>query len=134
MYTHELADALKKLATILKNGPNMQLGEISDLIGSFSKPNAHSIKPTRSDDLPMALSALLSLARIDKQEWIKLIEDMKLDVEIRPRDASRDIMGKVLRVLEINPEARMRLEKRVNSKDIQASPELARALSSLLSK
>ena len=134
MYTHELADALKKLATILKNGPNMQLGEISDLIGSFSKVNVHPIKPTRSDDLPVALSALLSLARIDKQEWIKLIEDMKLDVEIRPRDASRDIMGKVLRVLEINPEARMRLEKRVNSKDIQASPELARALSSLLSK
>jgi len=134
MYTHELADALKKLATILKNGPNMQLGEISDLVASFSRPSVHSIKSKGSDDLPMALSALLSLARIDKQEWIKLIEDMRLDVEIRPRDASRDIMGKVLRVLEINPEARMRLQKRVNSKDVQASPELARALSSLLSK
>lgn len=134
MYTHELADALKKMASILKNGPNLQLGEISDLVSSLARSSDHVVKPKRSDDLPIALSALLSLARIDKHEWLKLIEDMKLDVEVRPRDASRDIMGKVLRVLEASPEARMRLEKRVNSKDVQASPELARALSSLLSK
>lgn len=133
MYTHELADALRKLASLLKSGPNVQLGDISDLVGTLSRGQSSHRQP-KPGDLPIALNALLSLSSIDKTEWLALIQDLNFPIEIRPRDASRDIMGKVLRHLEINPEARMRLEKQVQSKDVRASPELARALSSLLSK
>lgn len=84
------------------------------------------------DDLPIALSALVSLSRVDKAEWINLISELGLQIEVRPRDASRDILGKVLKILETEPEARDRLQRRVRNKEAHGSPELARALSSLL--
>ncbi|MPN10979.1 hypothetical protein SDC9_158277 [bioreactor metagenome] len=133
MYTHELADALRKLATVLKKGQNVELGELSDLMGAFI-PDRSLYKSSRSGDLPLALNALLSLSSFDKTEWVALIGDLGLPIQIRPRDASRDIMGKVLKHLEVNPDARKRLEFRVHNRDSRASPELARALSSLLSR
>lgn len=134
MYTHELAEALRKLASLLKSGPNVQLGDLSDLISTMARDRPSPPRSARPGDLPIALSALLSLSRVDKNEWLSLIQDLNLDIDIRPRDASRDIMGKVLKTLEVNPDARRRLEIRVHNKDVRASPELARALSSLLSK
>lgn len=132
MYTHDFADALKQLAAILRRGPNVELVELS----SVFQPSRHGFsgQTNRRDDLPIALSALLSLSRIDKKEWIDLVQELGLKVEIRPRDASRDILGKVLKTLEDEPAARERLERRVKSKEKLASPELARALSSLLGK
>jgi len=128
MHTHELADALKKLASFLKRGPDVDVADLSMLFG-MSSP---SIESRSKDELPIALSALLRLSRIDKNEWIELIKDLGLHIEVRPRDASRDILGKVLRLLETEPEARDRLQRRVRNKEAHGSPELARALSSLL--
>jgi hypothetical protein len=133
MYTHELAEALKKLANALKNSPNVDIGELSTLLNPMTHV-ASNHSSGKSEDLPIALSALVSLSRVDKTEWIKLIGDLGLSVEIRPRDASRDILGKVLRILETEPEARERLQRRVSNREAQGSPELARALSSLLSR
>lgn len=133
MKTHELANALKTLASALKSGPDVDLHDLKGLLNLGSGGTPYLSAPTQSGDLPIALSALLSLSRIDKQEWIKLIKDLGLDIEIRPRDASRDIVGKVLRILEGDPDARMRLSRKVNSRETPSSPELARALSSLLS-
>lgn len=133
MKTHELANALKLLAAALKNGPDIELHDLKDLLNVGAYHSSYFSLTPPSKDLPIALSALLSLSRIDKQEWIKLISDLGLNIEIRPRDASRDIVGKVLRVLENDPEARSRLSRKVNSRETPASPELAKALSSLLS-
>lgn len=130
MYTHELADALKKLASFLKRAPDVDMADISMLFGLNSPISRNDSKS--KDDLPIALSALLRLSRIDKTEWIELIKDLGLQIEIRPRDASRDIMGKVLKLLETEPDARERLQRRVRNKEAHGSPELARALSSLL--
>lgn len=131
MKTHELADALRGLAKLLKHGPNIDISELESygIPGLLGTPR---IPTNLSDDLPLALSALVSLSRIDKQEWISLVKDLGLNVDLRPRDASRDIMGKVLRVLETEPEARDLLARRVKNRTVHASPELARALSSLL--
>lgn len=132
MYTHELADALRKLATALRRAPNIELESLPFLLAAESM---HHRPSSRSrDDLPIALSALLSLSRVDKGEWIELVQDLKLNIEIRPRDASRDILGKVLKVLEAEPDARERLQRRVSNRESHGSPELAKALSALLSR
>jgi|LNAP01.1.fsa_nt_gb hypothetical protein len=133
MYTHELADALKKLANALKNAPNIDIGDLSKLLNPIDYGPSNRSRG-KNEDLPIALSALVSLSRVDKTEWIKLISDLGLSVDIRSRDASRDIMGKVLRILETEPEARERLQRRVSNREAQGSPELARALSSLLNR
>ena len=130
MHTHELAEALKKLATFLKRGPNIDVSDLSLLLG-MSSPVLRSESRSK-DDLPIALSALLKLSRVDKNDWIDLIKELGLHIEVRPRDASRDILGKVLKVLESEPDARERLQRRVRNKEAHGSPELARALSSLL--
>lgn len=131
MDTHELAEALKKLSVALRRGPKIDINDLSSYAALL--PTADRLPRTRRpDDLPLALSALLSLSRVDKQEWIELIRDLGLRIDVRPRDASRDILGKVLRVLEAEPEARERLQSRVKNREAHASPELARALSSLL--
>lgn len=131
MYTHEFADALRKFAALLKAGPDVRLSEITSL-NKLLTPESSSNRLLRPSDMPIALNALLALSTIDKSDWAALVNDLDLPIEIRTRDASRDIMGKVLAHLERNPEARVRLEARVQSKDSRASPELARALSFLL--
>jgi hypothetical protein len=132
MYTHDLADQLKKIAVFLKRGPNIEIDDLSTLANQLV--HQAKAKPSATKDLPIALSALLSLSKVDKSEWITLINDLGLQIEVRTRDASRDILGKVLKILETEPEARDRLTRRVNSKEVHGSPELARALSSLLSR
>jgi len=132
MHTHELAEALKKLASLLKRGPNIDIGSLSQLPLhelKSSKPKLNS-----RDDLPLALDALVSLSRVDKNEWLELIQDLGLAIAVRPRDASRDILGKVLKVLETQPDARYRLQQRIRNRSSHGSPELARALSSLLNR
>ena len=132
MKAHELAEGLRTLAKMLKQGPNIDIRDMDFLFGRGEGPR--SIEPPTSlkDDLPLALSALLSLSRIDKREWAALISDIGLDITITPRDSSRDVVGKVLRHLESEPEARAALMKKVRSRDAKASPELVRAFSSLL--
>lgn len=131
MKTHELAEALTLFAMMLKRGPNIDVKDLA-LIDRFSTESTSSRKRSKKDDLPVALSALLSLSRIDKREWIELITDLGLGLEINSRDSSRDVVGKVLRLLEKDAHARNLLATRVQSKQAQASPELMNALSSLL--
>lgn len=133
MKSHELAEGLKALAKALKSGPNVEVGSTDFQLPFGRRDMVISEKPSSiKDDLPLALSALLSLSRIDKHDWAELIADIGLDIPITPRDSNRDVVGKVLRHLEAEPTAREMLMKRVKSKNAKASPELTRALSSLL--
>lgn len=133
--SHELAALLRQIANALRKGPNISAADAieSILSGDTARHPVRSIKPRPTkNDLPIALSALVSLSSIDKSEWIALINDLGINIEVRPRDASRDIMGKVLKILENEPDVRSRLQLKVKNKEAEASPELARALSSLL--
>jgi len=81
--------------------------------------------------LALNVSTLASLSRIDRGTWINFIQEHRFPIEVRSRDASRDILGKLLKFLEKEPGAVAYLQRRARS-GIVASPELARALEALL--
>ncbi|MEQ8594706.1 MAG: hypothetical protein RIC04_13620 [Parvibaculum sp.] len=123
MKTHEIAKLLMSLARALQSAPNQTL---DDLASGGRKRRAPD-----PDEIPVALGTLVALSDVDKNQWYKLIQENNFPIEIRPRDASRDVLGKLLRFLEQNPEARKKLTKsRVERSS--TSPELARALQFLL--
>jgi hypothetical protein len=126
MKTHEVARALENLAKMLRSGPNRELSEFQDEIiwGRQSHLQPEEIK--------IGLSQLVALARVDKQQWISLIEEYGFPVDIRPRDASRDVLDKLLRYLEQDPDARNRLARSAAASSSKASPELMKALGALL--
>ncbi len=118
MKTHELAQALMLVAKMLREGPDVDL---KDLAGSFS--------PSSSKGIAVNLSTLAELSRVDKRQWRSLVVEYGFPLKIRDRDASRDILGKLLGYLEKNPEAREKLKSVARSTAQQApAPELLRAL------
>lgn len=123
MKSHELAQALSVLSKLLKSGPNVELSQLKvrELFDS------HNPK-----DLALNLSTLVSLSSVDKQKWMELIRENGFPIEVRPRDASRDIFGKLCAYLEANPQAQDRLKANVNKTSGKSSPELMRALATLL--
>ncbi|MNL70966.1 hypothetical protein D3C87_1960450 [compost metagenome] len=60
------------------------------------------------------------------------MSEYDIDIEIRPRDANRDIVGKILNYLAANPMARENLLKTGSKKNVSESAELANALNLLL--
>lgn len=124
MKTHDLAEALEQLARMLRASPNTPLSNIR-VDGGRSAPSDHQIA--------VNLTTLAELSKVDKAQWIQLIRHYSLPIEVRPRDASRDILGKLLRFLEEHPDARRNLRNRVvHEQSTGASPELLRALSVLM--
>lgn len=126
MRTHELGKALSRLGQILQSGPNVELEDVKNaLVSGFSRQEV-------STDIAVNLSTLANLALIDKGKWLQFIRENDLPLRIRPRDASRDVLGKLLRYLEDNAEARERLKQNIMKKTAHASPELMKALSLIL--
>lgn len=121
MKTHDLAKALRSLALVLENGPNLQIDQVRVASEGWN-----------STQLALNLSTLAELSRVDRRQWLDFVGELRFPISIRPRDASRDILGKVLKFLENNEAAREQLKSRVSSKGSEASPELMRAFSSLL--
>lgn len=124
MNTYEAAKVLSSLATALRSAPNQTFEELAE--GGNRKVDTGSV------DVPRALSMLVALSHFDKMQWMQVAEELRLPVDIRSRDASRDIMWKILRYLEANPEARHRLTSSATKQRTQTSPELAQALEFLL--
>jgi len=122
--THELARLLRQLADFLDSGINIEItrARVSD---------SNSVRES-SSGLAVNLSTLAELSRIDKSQWVSLIDELGIRIPIRQRDASRDILGKLLVYLEQNEDARNKLKNRVSRKGEIASPDLTRALASLL--
>jgi hypothetical protein len=123
MKSHELAQALSTLSRLLKSGPNVELSQLKvrELFDSHS-----------NRDLALNLSTLVSLSSVDKQKWMELIRENGFPIEVRPRDASRDIFGKLCSYLESNPQAQDRLKANVTKTSGKSSPELMKALATLL--
>ena len=123
MKTHDLAKALTLLSKILQGQPNQDLNSVS--FGERrQRPN--------TDSAPAALSTLVALSRFDKAQWLQVIRDHNFPIEVRARDASRDILGKLLNFLEENAEARKRLSSEAQISRPDTSPELMKALQLLL--
>ena|ERR1700722_13989011 len=124
MKTHELAKALRILAVALDRAPNTDLNVLS-----ISSGSSDNISMTQ---MAVNLATLTDLARIGKGQWIEFVRDNKMPIEFRPRDAARDILGKVLSYLESNADARRALKEKVTRPDSKTSPELMRAFAFLL--
>lgn len=125
MKTHELAKALETLARFLRNSPSVPIEDMQ------SQTALQRRRPAPSD-IPLALSTLVSLADIEKSQWIDFIQANQFPIDVRPRDASRDVVGKLLRYLEQTPEARKRMTNVAERTRSQTSPELQKALDFLL--
>lgn len=123
MKTHEFAEALNILSNLLRNMPDQDIENL--------KFNSRRSKLDPAS-IPMALSTLVALARFDKAQWLRIIRQYDFPIDIRPRDASRDILGKLLNYLEQNPEARTRLSIDAQKTRSDTSPELMTALQLLL--
>lgn len=130
MKSHDFARHLMTMARVLKSGPNVDLDDI-DISGFSSSPSDKA--SVRPEDIPQALHMLVGLNNVPKQQWINLIDEYNFDIEIRPRDANRDIYGKLLKYLSDNPIARQRLlAGKKDRPSAGVSPELADALTLLL--
>jgi len=122
--THELAKALELLARILRSGPDQPIEEMS----------LRGVPTRRADaaDIPVALTTLVRLADIDKSQWQAFIRENDFPIDVRPSHSSRDVVGKLLRYLEQNPEARRKVKSVAEKGRTKTSPELQRALDFLL--
>ena len=129
MKTHDFAKQLTLMAKLLRAGGNIEMSELDSLplISRVNKSNT-----VNYEDIPQALNMLVNLNRVGKQQWLDLIDDFNFDVPIRTRDGNRDIMGKLLNFLTVNPEARDKLQDNKSRKNVNASAELASALTTLL--
>ena len=123
MKTHELAKALTALAKILRSLPNQEMSDFGDAVASTKEPV--------SSDLGISLSTLAVFSTYGKSDWQTVIVDFELPIEIRPRDAARDVMGKILTYLAENNQERDRIAKKARSMP-ESSSELSNALSFLL--
>lgn len=124
MKTHELAKALVVLSKALRALPDMEIDALSSM--SASSPNLSN------ESVAMGLTTLMALSDIDKTQWKNFITENNFPVEIRPRDASRDILGKLLTYLQNNREARNKLVNTTRGDRSNTSPELQKALQILL--
>lgn len=129
MKSYEFAKQLTVMAKILKQGPNVELEDLE--YSTFTNVASSSFKIEQSD-VPKALSMLVGLNGVSKAQWIDLITEYEFPIELRPRDATRDIIGKLLNFLSENEEARNRLSGKKLKKSASSSSELADALSILL--
>ena len=124
MKTHDLAKALTQLGKLLRTLPNQDLDELgSTMSKSASGPSV---------DIGISLSALASLSKFNKSDWEKVARDFDLPVDLRPRDAARDVMGKILTYLAENDAERERVALKSRVSTDQPS-ELSNALRFLLS-
>jgi hypothetical protein len=112
------------LANVLRNAPDQPLDDF------FMRPRRRNTPDPAN--IPMALSTLVALSDFDKMQWMTFIHEHGFPITIRPRDASRDIIGKLLRYLEENEDARRKLTNSAQKTRSETSPELMRALQVLL--
>lgn len=129
MKTHEFAKLLMTMAKVLRSGENVEIENFR--MPSFS-PLPSDSAVVKTEDIPQALNMLVGLNNVPKIEWIALIDAFNFDIEVRPRDANRDIYGKLLKYLSDFPEERRRLVGRKEKQPVGVSNELADALTLLL--
>lgn len=129
MKSHDFAKSLTLMAKILKSGPNV---DIEDLDVSNSLFSTRSKFNVSNEEIPHALNILVGLNQVPKQQWVSLIDEFGFDIQIRQRDANRDIYGKLLSYLSENPGEREKLIRKKGKQAITSSSELANALTLLM--
>lgn len=123
MKTHSLVKALRLLADALEAYPNTEVSELGNVWGVRSESYTRQVA--------INLKTLHALSKIKKGDWVKLIRDYGFEIDIKARDSSRNIMGKLLNYLDANPEAVDTLKRKAKETPERPSA-LSRALDILL--
>jgi len=126
MKAHKVANVLNQLAVILREAPNEEI--------EMLKMGATKVRELSKDEIALNVSTLLSLSRINKNTWKLFISDNNWPIDVKGRDSSRNLIGKILKHLETHPDALKDLQRKTTERSGRASRELLNALSSLLDK
>ena len=125
MKTHELARGMEQLARILLAQPNMDLRNLKKALSAEQQSQA-------PEGIAVNLTTLLGLSKFQKREWLAVINAYDLPIDVRPRDASRDVLGKLLSYLDENEAAQLALLDKSKRDKRAVSHELMKALNVLL--
>lgn len=102
--THELADLLVMLARMLRSMPEGPLDE------EFKRKRFRDREQkTFAFNEPSALIALVGFSKFTKNDWVNFIHEMDLPIRVESKNASRDLMGKIISYFADHPEGRARL-------------------------
>jgi hypothetical protein len=135
MKAYEVAKALTHLSRVLRAGPNSEIEDIGNLAvhsGSRVKKNPEIHNARGKDEKGTALALLAEMASYNKSELIDLAHQLDIPIQVRSADAVRDVLGKILRYIQENPDFRNRLAH--NSANTVEGSRLAHALSILMSQ
>lgn len=131
MKTHDLAKALNHLSRVLRAGPNIELDNLVNLNTYVdSRPPKKAV--SEEVDRGAALVLLSEMANYSKKELIELAGMLDIPLEVRPADAVRDVLGKILKYINDNPETKTRLSNPKSEKQSPKISTLSRALAILL--
>jgi hypothetical protein len=132
MKTHDLAKSLNYLSRVLRAGPNIELEEMVNLSTYVDS------RPQRSGsdevDRGAALVLLSEMANYNKKELIEVAHALKIPLEVRPADAVRDVLGKILKYISENPSVKERLAGPAASPESAKVSSLAKALAILMNQ
>jgi hypothetical protein len=126
MKAYKAAELLNQLAKILKEAPNEEI--------EMLRIGATKVRELSKDEMALNVSTLLALSRIKKSTWKEFINDNNWPIEVKDRDSSRNLIGKVFQHLETHPDALKDFQRKTNERSGRVSTELMNALSSLLDK
>jgi len=125
MKTHQIANLLEKLASALRRGPNIELSEAS-VIDTLQREDVST------PQMEVGIDMLLSLSKIDKNEWKTFLREYGFPIQIVPRDSSRNIIDKLLRFLKEHPEAHKIIRQSASRQGGSTADAISKALSALL--
>jgi hypothetical protein len=131
MKTHDLAKALNHLSRVLRAGPNIELDSLVNL-GTYVESRPSKKASTEEVDRGAALVLLSEMANYSKRELIELAGTLNIPIEVRPADAVRDVLGKILKYINENPDMKSRLTSPATEKQSSKVSTLSRALAILL--
>jgi hypothetical protein len=129
MKTHDLARALSTLSRSLRDAENTELASIA-IRANTEASGSKSL----GANAPAALALLVRLAAYSKDEWRLLIQELDLNVQVKPTDSVRDIIGRLFKYLNENNDVQEQLVEKAQKSRGDVSPELMKALSILMSK
>lgn len=142
MKTHDIALILEEIAQIINKESYSKidipilkntLNELQNLLKKNSNIECDDARIVRkNDDVASNLKSLISLSNYSKQEWLSIIDEFQLKIELNSRASTRDIVGKVLSYIEKNPESLKRAKKSTQNKKTENTEILADTLEKLI--
>lgn len=124
MKTKEVIKTLKLLTSLLE-------ASNKDIIEDIFTKKANNFS---HEQLIVNIDTLIKLGSIDKNQWIDFAKANSINIDVRPRDASRDVLDKILKYIEKNPDVQKIIAKKAENVSSMHSPELTNALKILMGR